>query len=112
MGNCHRDANPSMRNAHITASGLTLIEVLVALLVLSMGAFSLLATGNQALRLGRDAMSEAHVWAVAADAKALERAFIRSHPERAAGQLHNHIIECLERECSLDELRILLGPEA
>ncbi|MCY4041550.1 MAG: prepilin-type N-terminal cleavage/methylation domain-containing protein [Gammaproteobacteria bacterium] len=98
-----------MPNPQAEASGLTLIEILVALLVLSIGAFSLMSVSNQALRLGRDAVSEFEKRAVTADARALQRALEVTQSGYAGQPTEADIIECLENACSLIELQQLLG---
>ncbi len=90
------------------ASGLTLIEVLIALLVLSMGAYALLAAGNQAIHLSRDAMTEMQQRDASADGQALQRAFERAHPSLSTPERGAEIIECLENDCSLEDLRLTL----
>jgi len=98
-----------MRSSHAETSGLTLIEILVALLVLSIGAFSLLSAGNQAVRLGRDAASAIDTRAASADGDALRRVFERVHPSQTTGETRAQIIQCLENSCSLVELQQLFS---
>ncbi len=98
-----------MRNSPVDGFGLTLIEILVALLVLSIGAFSLLSAGNQAMRLGRDAASAIDMRAASADGEALQRTFERAHPNQALDETRAQIIQCLENTCSLVELQQLLS---
>ena len=97
-----------MRNLSPSSSGLTIIEVLAALLVLSMGAYTLLAASNQALRLGRDANSEAWEIAATEDLRALRRAYARKH-EGTISQTHGQDVpECLLSGCTSAELATFL----
>ena len=62
-------------------AGLTLIEVLVALLVLSLGAFSLAMANTQSMRLARDSMHYSIALAAGTDLLDLQRVLFGHHPQ-------------------------------
>lgn len=61
--------------------GLTLIEVLVALAVLSLGVFSMQVAGLESMRLARASLQHSQAVLSATDLFALQRALLRAHPE-------------------------------
>lgn len=69
-----------MYTARKRYAGLTLIEVLVALLVLSLGAFSLVIASTQSMRLAVESMRHSLALAAGSDLLSLQQALLRRHP--------------------------------
>lgn len=61
--------------------GLTLIEVLVALAVLSLGVFSMQVAGLESMRLARASLQHSQAVLAARDLFAVQGALLRAHPE-------------------------------
>lgn len=72
-----------MRTHSKQNAGLTLIEVLVALLVLSVGAFSLLMANSASMRLATDSMRTSIAVAAGNDLMRLQEVLLRRHPQLA-----------------------------
>ena len=63
------------------ARGLTLIEVLVSLFLISLAALSLSMAGMESTRLAQGSLDHSLAWAGAQDLFAMQRALLRAHPE-------------------------------
>ncbi len=61
-------------------AGLTLVEVLVALLVLSLGAFSLAIASAQSMRLAGESIYYSIAWAAGSDLLDVQWALLDHHP--------------------------------
>lgn len=86
----YRTSNPfilcqsgHMRSASPQQSGLTLIEVLIALLILSFGTASLMMASAQSGRLAKDSLYYSAALVAGSDLIELQRALLRRHPELA-----------------------------
>ena len=94
-----------MQPVLVKQSGLTLIEVLLALLLLSMGAFSMLLAGNQSLRLARNVETSLVEASMVEDIRSLRRAYARAHPDVTVDTGLVEAVDCLSSACTIDELR-------
>ena len=95
-------------------TGLTLIEVLVALFVLSLGAFSLAMAGAESMRLARDSMHYSIALAAGNDLLDLQRVLLGHHPQLmgsasfSSGQSLSASPGCALEPCEPHELQAYL----
>lgn len=90
--------------------GLTLIEVLVALALLSLAAFALSMSGIESLRLAQGSLYRALAASHAGDLVRMQSALLRVHPELISyigvdpGPPHGYREQCFEGACGPSDL--------
>ncbi len=103
-----------MPSAHRHPAGLTLIEVLVALLMLSLGALSLAMAGSESMRLGEASLRYSTAVAAANDLIDLHRALPRAYPDSgdsagfASGPPAMQGFDCTRTACAPEDLRAFI----